>query len=126
LIPSSNLLNQAFSVIGKFPFKWFADSGRTLNAIGEWETDFAEPVELMGSIQAVNRSVYQAYGLDFQKNYVQIFVSTDLIDLSRDFTGDQIEWQNRRFQLTSNFDWFGIDGWVQVMAIDLGQAGQFV
>lgn len=124
IVPSSNLLNTAFAVIARQPFLLLRQGARVLNGIGIYETPYLAPQPLSGSIQAVNRSVYQQEGLDFQKNYIEIFVSTDVIDLSRDYTGDLIEWNNRRFQITSNFEWFNIDGWVQFRAVEIEKVAQ--
>ena len=124
IVPSSNLLNAAFAVIARQPFLLLRQGARVLNGIVIYETQYLAPQPLSGSIQAVNRSVYQREGLDFQKNYIEIFVSTDVIDLSRDYAGDLIEWNNRRFQITSNFEWFNIDGWVQFRAVEIEKVVQ--
>ena len=79
-------------------------------------------MQLHGSIQATARSVYQEYGLDFQKQYVTVFVSADLIDISRSTSGDQIEWNGRRWQLISDMPWFPIDGWLSVLAVEVAPA----
>jgi hypothetical protein len=76
---------------------------------------------MKGSIQAVNKQVYQNLGLDYQKNYIAIFVSADLIDLGRNQSGSIVEWQGKAWQLTTETDWFKIDGWVKVLAVEVPQ-----
>jgi len=119
IVPSSDLLGLAFSIIASTTFKYFAYGTRTLNNIGLYVSEYAEPITLSGSIQAVSRSVYQERGLDFQKQYIEIWVEKGVFDISRDTSGDQVEWNGRRYQLTSESDWFSIDGWVSVLAVQI-------
>jgi len=120
IVPSSNLLNTAFNLISKTSFQWYPQSGRTLNEIGVWVSGYAAPITLYGSIQAVSRDVYQALGLDYQKNYISIHVSSPLVDIGRGHSGDKINWKGIDYQLTSEVNWYSIDGWTKVMAIELG------
>ena len=120
MIPGGDLLAQALTKVAPQPFQYQANTGRTLNGIGIWEADYAPVVTLLGSIQAVNRKVYQEYGLDFQKNYTSFFVSADVLDLARDFSGDRIIYRGRLFQVVSKTDWYPIDGWVRLIACDVG------
>jgi hypothetical protein len=119
IVPSSDLLGLAFSVIASTPFKYFAYRGRSLNEIGLYVSEYFDPIMLHGSIQAVSRSVYQERGLDFQKQYIEIWVEQGVFDISRDTSGDQVEWMSRRYQLTSESNWFAIDGWVSVLAVQI-------
>ena len=119
-IPSSNLLSMALTVIQPTTFKLFAFIDRDRSAKGQFVSNFAEGIDVLGSIQAVPRSRYQNLGLDFNKNYIQIYTSSNVIDLRRDSSGDQIEWNGRRYEISSNNDWHAIDGWMGVLAIDIG------
>lgn len=119
IVPSSNLLNLAFSAVAKQPFEYLQDGGRTLNSVGLYDTTFLPPKTLYGSIQAVSRNVYQERGLDFQKQYISIYVSQDVFDMARDVTGDQVIWNGHRYQLTSETAWYGIDGWLSVIAVQI-------
>ncbi len=120
MIPGGNLLSAAFGMIAAQGFEYQQDQGRTINTVGQYVTAYGPRVTLSGSIQAVPRDVYQEYGLDFQKNYATIFVSRDVLDLTRDATGDRVFWNGRAFQIISKTDWFNIDGWVSFMAVDTG------
>ena len=120
MIPGSNLLAFAFSMITPQPFGYEPFLGRVNNAVGLYESSYGELQTLMGSIQAVSRRVYQDYGLDFQKNYVTIYVSKNVIDVTRDTSGDRATINGRLFQIISQTDWFNIDGWVSFLAVDVG------
>ena len=120
MIPGANLLNAAFGMIAAQGFEYQPYQARTINAVGLYETTYGPRVTLPGSIQAVARNVYQEYGLDLQKNYATIFVSRDVLDLTRDTSGDRVFWNGRAYQIISQTDWFNIDGWVSFLAVDTG------
>lgn len=122
MIPGSNLLAQALTVITPSECLLYSQTGRTLNSIGQWVSTYADPVAVLASVQAVPRSVYKMMGLDWQKSYVQ-FYSVDLIqDLARDRSGDMLEWNGRRYEIQSKNDWRPMDGWSGIVGVDVGEA----
>lgn len=124
-IPGENLLSIALTVIDSQQVLYYQFLTRALNARGVWVTTFVDPaVEVWeGSVQPVNRSVYEARGLDFEKNYVSWFLPyIDATDLMRDESGDQFEWAGRRYQLKGKTDWYQQDGWVELLGVDIGVA----
>ena len=122
LVPSSNLLNIALTVINPMPVTYFKFKDRTNNDIGLLVTSYEEGVVVYGSVQAVPRSVYEQFGLDFQKNYVSLWVRQSVIDINRNQSGDQIEWAGRRFECKSETNWYNMDGWTEVLCVDVGKA----
>lgn len=120
MIPGSNILNMAMSVIATQAVDYYAYAYRTVNDIGLDVAGYQDPVTIYGSVQAVPRSVYQERGLDLQKNYVNFFVRSDAIDLHRDTSGDQFRYSGKVFQLISTTNWYGQDGWVEVLCVEIG------
>lgn len=118
-IPGSNLLNMAFRIIAKQIITYYEAVDRSLNNIGQNVTLYAPPVAIPGSFQPVPRKLYEAYGLDLQKNYFTFYTSNNLIDVGRDVSGDQITFQGLRYQCESNNEWFGLDGWVGVLCVQV-------
>lgn len=130
-IPGSDLLGIAMGVISSQPVTYYRNTGRTTDDSGRDTPSFDAPVPdpndpdaepLDGSVQAVPRSRYALYGLDVQKSYVTWFIEQEVIDVERDFSGDRITYGNRLYQLVSATDWFGQDGWVYVICVDIGSA----
>ena len=119
LVPGGNLLNSALSVIGKQTFQYRRFSGRSTNAIGLDVSTYDPPVTLQGSVQPVPRTLYQANGLDFQCNYINVYVSRAILDIARDVAGDQIIFQGNTYQCVSRTPWAGIDGWDAVLAVQV-------
>ncbi len=121
-VPGSNILAQAFRVIRPQPVKYFKWTGRTVNDIGLDVATYADPITLNGSVQAVGRNVYEQLGLDWQKNYINFYIKQRATDINRNQSGDQLEFCGRRYEAKSEANWFGIDGWVYILCVDIGPA----
>lgn len=119
IIPGSNILNQALTVIARQSFTYEAFVSRSTNSIGMLNAVYATPVTLTGSVQPVPRNRYESYGLNFQKNYYMVFIAQNSIDTARDVTGDRIIFLTKTFQVESKTDWFGIDGWDALLCVQV-------
>lgn len=117
MIPGANVLNMALTVIAKQTVIYYRSTGRALNNVGQEVTTYATPVSLLGSFQPVPRNLYTQFGLDLQKSYFTLYVSANLVDLARDVSGDQIVFNNLRYQCESNNDWYDMDGWKGVLCV---------
>jgi len=119
VIPGSNLLSAAQTVIAKQSFTYYKFKSRTTNEIGEDVAEYCPPVRVQGSIQPVPRNLYQAYGLEFQSNYINVYAPRKFIDVTRDVSGDQVVFQGRKYQVLSATPWHGIDGWDQILCVQV-------
>jgi hypothetical protein len=90
---------------------------RTADDIGILTSTYATAVTIKASIQAVNRSVYEANGLDFNKKYVTIFSQTSFTDIDRDISSDKVTYGGETYQLLNRADWQGYDGWNYIMGV---------
>lgn len=111
MIPGSNVLSQAFTVISQQTVIYYAFTGRTINAIGQNISSYADPISVKGSFQPVSRNLYQQYGLDLQKSYYNFFVERAVLDLGRDGSPDLVAFNNVVYQVESKVDWFPDDFW---------------
>ena len=118
-VPGSNLLNSALSVIASQSLNYFKFNGVILNEIGMEVTQYEEPIIIWGSFQPIARDLYQQYGLDLSKSYYNFYTSNNVIGVGRDVSGDQVSFENKRYQCESITEWFGIDGWVAIRVISL-------
>lgn len=118
-IPGSNLLRQALKVIRPTTIQVIKYNGRTLDANRNYLSTYSAPVDMKASVQAINRERYLALGLDFQKEYIKIWISADLIDLERDYSGDKFIYGNKEYQLIDQSDWFLQDGWASNLAVQV-------
>lgn len=49
-----------------------------------------------------------------------MFVAADVVDIARDTSGDRVVFNGRLYQFESQTSWFFTDGWVGILAIDVG------
>lgn len=120
-VPGSNLLLMAMECLEWASVVYYAQTGRTLETNGIYATTYATGVPVdETSVQVIPRNLYDDNGLDYQKNYIYWFVPVDVMDLQRDNSGDRIGVTGRKYQLTSETDWFNIDGWTVAMCVDIG------
>ena len=124
MIPGSDLLTLAMSVLGSSSVDYYAFSSRTPNIAGIDVTNYLPAVTYdQGSVQAIARQNYQRLGLDYNKRYIIWYIpDVDAVDLARDVSGDVIETLGRRWELVGAQDWLQIDGWRSLMAVDIGPA----
>ena len=120
MIPGSNLLNMALTLIHKQVVQYYQYVSRTPNSVGQDITTYAAPISMYGSFQAVRRELYETYGLDLQKDYSTFYTSNNVLDVTRNVSGDQLVYQGRRYQVESDNDWYAQDGWKGVLVVDLG------
>lgn len=118
-VPGSNLLNMALRIIAGQNLQYYQALDREVNAVGQDVTTYAAPVPMYGSIQPVPRTMYETYGLDFQKTYYNFYTSNNVIDVGRDLSGDQLVFNNQRYQCESNDDWYVIDGWKGILCVKI-------
>jgi hypothetical protein len=119
IVPGSGILNAALSVIASQPFQYFPFATRTVQSNGQYRSTYFAPQTVRGSVQAVPRNLFQEYGLDFQRNYFKFFISKRIMDVSRDTSGDMFVFECKNFQVLSITPWHGIDGWVEVLAVQV-------
>lgn len=119
MFPGSDLLSDALEVIDPTEIGHRKFEGRILNDYGLYVSTFEAEVTLEASVQAVPRSAYKQFGLDFQRNYLSAFVSADVLDLQRDVAGDRFIIKGKLFQVVSEVPWFEIDGWVNVTVVQI-------
>jgi len=120
MIPGQNILNMALQIIAKQTIQYYAFVNRSLNAVGQDIATYAAVQNIVGSWQPVPRQVYVLYGLDLQKDYFTFYTSNNLLDITRDVSGDQIAYRGRRYQVESNNDWYQLDGWKGILCVGLG------
>lgn len=116
-VPGSNLLNQALSLIAAQPVMLRRFTGRTVNSIGEYVNTWAAGVAIVGSVQAVPQRMYEQLGLDWNRDYVTLYTSEQVIEVNRDGTGDRLVYGGRHYLCESLTDWYGQDGWNAVIAV---------
>lgn len=120
MVPGQNLLNMALRMIASQGLVYYHYLGRTQNSVGQDISQYSDGVKIVGSFQPVQRSLYEALGLDFQKDYWNFYASANLLDIGRSVSGDQIAFNGQRYQCESDADWYQIDGWKGSIFVHIG------
>jgi hypothetical protein len=116
-VPGEDLLDVALNVITNQALTYYQFNGRTLSDVGTYITSYQAPITLFGSFQTIPRQLYERLGLDFNKEYSVFYCSKDFIDVTRDVSGDYLNYGGSWFQLLSNSDWFKPDGWKGALVV---------
>jgi len=117
IVPGSNLLKRALRTIANQQVEWYRASFRTLNAVGQDVPVYASPITVKCSFQPVPWKLYQLLGLDLQKEYYRLYVPSNVIDIARNVSADMIGFQNNMYLCESATEWFGMDGWVEMLLV---------
>lgn len=121
MIPGSNLLRSALSLIARQTVYLYRWSGRSTTADGMDVSTFSSPEAITeGSVQAVPRNRYDSMGLDYSRNYVTWFTTATATGVERDRSPDQFVYGSRRYEVQLVTPWNLQDGWNEVLGIDLG------
>lgn len=120
MIPGSDLLATALSVITPQEVTYRAFLGQTTDAAGLKSALYAEPVTLWGSFQPVSRSTMALQGLEMDKRYAVFYASQTFREPGRDGAGDHFAFGGRRWQAMGGTDWFAVDGWDATLVVDVG------
>ena len=115
-----NLLNAAMGLIPPVQLTWRKSAGRTQNALGQWVTSYATPVQIKGSFQPLEKAKYELLGLDLNKQYYTLYASEALIAVERGTSGDVIDYQGKRYQIEDAVDWADYNGWKGVLCVEIG------
>lgn len=114
MIPGINILNIALGVIGSQPVVYYRDSGER----EELDNGVLRPRFELGivvsrcSVQAIPKEKRDQRGLDVASEYVEWFVPRTVTGVERDASGDQIEWDGKRWQIVGPVEsWAAQDGW---------------
>lgn len=120
MIPGSNLLGMAFSLIGTEEVAWHRYVKRTENELGEWVSQHLLPVPARGSVQPLDRAKYSDLGLDLAKSYFTLYTSSPIGGVDRQKAPDLVDYNGRRHEVVDVLDWTSLDGWRSVLLIDIG------
>lgn len=118
-VPGSNLLTMALRAIKRQKVFYYQAIDRSINSIGQYITAFAAPVLIEGSFQTVPRSMYEQFGLDFNRDYYIFYTVTPIIDVQRDVSNDRLAFEGNLYQCEANNTWIGTDGWLGVICCRL-------
>lgn len=124
MIPGSNILSMALTIIAPTIVQYYATAGRTTGTQGYYQPQYADPVPLSGSLQPVPRQQYAQLQLDWNKSYSTFYTSQSITDVQRPKAPDKIVFGGQTYICQATTPWFNIDGWDAVICVlTLGAPG---
>jgi predicted NAD-dependent protein-ADP-ribosyltransferase YbiA (DUF1768 family) len=122
IVPGSNLLGIALTVIAPQQIVLYRFLSRTQNAIGEWVSTYAAGIPVEGSWQPVDQNKYESLGLDLSKKYYMFYTSEVIESIARGVSPDLAERNGRKYSTVADTPWNDVDGWQSAMFVDIGVA----
>lgn len=119
MTPGSNLLGVALGAIQPQTLQLRAFASRAENAAGDTVSVFAAPVDIFGSMQPVDKKLYQQLGLNFAKNYSTLYVFGAVQPVARDRDGDIVLFGGKTWQCESDRDWSGVGEYRRVLCVEV-------
>lgn len=116
-IPGSNILNMALRVIASSGVQYYQFVSNSINDRGLTISVYADPIVIYGSFQPIDRKLYVELGLDLSRDYADLFVPNNVLDLNRGVTGDGILFESQTYKCEASAPWYGIDGWTKILLV---------
>lgn len=115
----NNLLNQAFRVIPQQTFTYYKYQQNNVNDEGIIVPNYEAGITFNGSVQAVDSKMYQQFGLDVSKKYIQIFSSLNIQNVEGQEVPDKVSWNGKDYNVVNCSDWYKQDGWTNIIAVEI-------
>ena len=110
----------ATSILGcNQQFEFYQFQGSTLDDLGRDIPQYSNPINLIGSIQAVPNKMYEQLGLDLDKNYITVFCPQLIQSLAQNTQPDRIIWNNRTFEAIETKDWTNLNGYTKALFVEI-------
>lgn len=116
---NQNLLQTALGVIPKQSFQYQKYQGNMINEFGISVPVYSAPVDVKGSVQSVELSLYSGLGLDMEQNYRQIYVSVDIKGNESQPMPDRFIISGSTWEVVKNSPWYEYNGWCGVLAVEV-------
>ncbi|MFV7791250.1 phage collar protein [Aliarcobacter lanthieri] len=107
----NNLLNIALSVLPKTKARWYQFDRLDADDRGREIAVYKEPIEIIGSFQAMDIKTIQEMGLDTNKDYKVFYTSNNIKQVQRATSPDYLENLEDKYDILDNNNWFKINGW---------------
>ena len=120
-----NLLLTALTVIPPEEITFEKYQGVITNQIGYDISSYAAPVKTKGSIQShISERMYQAFGLDMNKNYRLVNIPAQIIGTAEQNSPDRLSFHGRKWIVVKSNNWHIYNGWCKVIVVEDKDYGQ--
>ncbi|MCC8381089.1 hypothetical protein [Xenorhabdus sp. PB30.3] len=116
-----NLQRIASRYIPQQTVQWYRFRSRELDALGQWQNTYHDPIAICGSWQAIDTQDGQDMGLDTAKIYRKFYTTHDIRHIQRGKSPDFLVFAGRRYDVMGDADWYEQDGWLSIVCIEAGE-----
>lgn len=114
----NQLLNKALSIIKPTPVVYRKYLGQITNENRIKVPSYAAPITITQAIvQPVSTQIFQMLGLDMQREYRRVFISTNAVALEGQLSSDKFEFYGNTWTAWGNTAWHSYDGWNELIVI---------
>ena len=115
-----NVLLSALRIIPPETLYYEKYQGTSVNEIGLNIPTYSAPLEIKGSIQYhISEKMYQAYGLDLNKNYALVDIPANVLGIqSGNKTPDRLTFHGKNWIVVKCNNWFIYNGWVKLVVVE--------
>lgn len=114
-----NILSMALSAIPAQTPQLRIFVTRTENTAGDTIATFAAAIDIQGSMQPVDKKLYQQLGLNLAKNYSILFVTGNIQPTARDRDGDIILFGGSTWQCESDRNWSTVGEYRKILCVEI-------
>ena len=118
-IPGANLLSMASRVLKFQTMGHRAYISRVRNSAGDFVSTFAPSVDIQGSMQPLNKKLYQERGLNLARNYQMLYTSARVLPTGEDREGDLLTYDGKTWQCKSDEGWSSVDGFTKMLCVEV-------
>lgn len=118
-VPGSNILSMALRAIQPQPLTHLAFVSRSENTAGDTVAVYAAAVAITGSMQAVDKKLYQELGLNLAKSYMYLYTTATVRPTARDREGDKVTYGGSTWLCESDTNWAVADGWRKLLVVEV-------
>ena len=114
-----NLLKKALRIIPSEVYQYEQYTGEQANNLGIKVPTYASPIDIKGSVQSPENSLYEQMGLSLDKNYKIFYGSANIQGNESQPQPDRFIYNGKTYETVKNSNWFNYDGWSGVLAVEI-------
>lgn len=112
------LLNQALRIVQNYPVQYVQFAGNVKGTNGIVSPSYNAPISVNNaSVQPLPTQLYQLLGLDMQREYRRVFVSTNALALEGQISSDKFIIDGKEWTIWGNQPWHSYDGWNELIVV---------
>lgn len=115
-----NVLRVALSAVPRQRVCLRRFQSRAQNPRGQWVSTYEADEAIVGAWQPVDAATAKAQGLDTSRRNWRLWTAHDVKNVNRGAAPDIVVVGDRRHEVMSCTDWLGVNGWRELLCVEVG------